>query len=233
MTTTAFLAGSTGLIGSHILPLLTNHPSISHTHAYTRRTLPIESPTLTPLTAPDQKTWPSLLIAPYTPSSVFISALGTTRAQAGGLDKQREIDLDLNLALAKAAREKGVQVYVIVSSASASSSSRLPYSKLKGELEDEVIKLGFPHTIILRPGLIVGERSDSRPAEWLMRKIAGAFGAISPSLKDFWAQDAEVIARAAVRAAVTCVDKKREEGVWVLAQGDIVKIGKAPVEGGQ
>ena len=45
----------------------------------------------------------------------------------------------------------------------------IPYSKMKGELEDSVNALGFDHTIIVRPGLIVGGREDSRPAEFAIR----------------------------------------------------------------
>jgi len=45
----------------------------------------------------------------------------------------------------------------------------IPYSKMKGELEDSVNALGFDHTIIVRPGLIVGGREESRPAEFVIR----------------------------------------------------------------
>ena len=40
---------------------------------------------------------------------MFISCLGTTRAAAGSVEKQREIDLELNWKLAKAAKEEGVE----------------------------------------------------------------------------------------------------------------------------
>lgn len=40
-------------------------------------------------------------------SKVFVSCLGTTKAQAGSIDNQRKIDLDLNLTLAQAAKDAG------------------------------------------------------------------------------------------------------------------------------
>lgn len=40
---------------------------------------------------------------------VFVSCLGTTKAQAGSIEAQRKIDLDLNLQLATAAREEGME----------------------------------------------------------------------------------------------------------------------------
>ena len=115
---------------------------------------------------------------------------------------------------------------MLISTAGAKANAYVPYSKMKGELEDAVKGLGFRYTVILRPGLIVGEREDTRVVEGVVRRLAGWAGMLGNGAKDFWAQDAEVIARAAVRAGVECVEGKREEGVWVLEQGDIVRLGK-------
>jgi uncharacterized protein YbjT (DUF2867 family) len=120
-----------------------------------------------------------------------------------------------------------VETYVLISSAGTSSSSMVAYSKMKGQLEDEVQKLDFKHTVILRPGLILGQRQESRPTEYLLQKIASGLGAISGGvLKDSWAQDASVISNAAVNASLQCAEGKREPGVWILSQGDIVQLGK-------
>jgi len=222
----AVVAGSTGLVGSNILTTLISHPTFASISAFSRRKLPTESPKVSSLESTDSETWPTLY--PKSVPPVFFSALGTTRAQAGGLANQRKIDLDLNLALAKAAKEAGTETYVLISSGGASSTSRLPYAAMKGELEDAVEALGFKHCVILRPGLIVGNREDSRPPEFIFRKIANTFGAVSGGkLKDFWAQDADVIARAAVNAGLQCIEgKKKEDGLWLLGQADIVRLGR-------
>jgi uncharacterized protein YbjT (DUF2867 family) len=157
---------------------------------------------------------------------MFISALGTTKGQAGSLEAQRKVEVDLNLALAKAAKDAGVETYVLISSQMASAASMFPYTKMKGEFEDAVKELKFKHTVILQPGLIVGTREDSRPTEFVLRKVAGLLGGLSAALKDPWAQDAEVIARAAVKAGLDCVDGKHEEGVWLLDQASIVRVGR-------
>ncbi|KAK8177512.1 hypothetical protein IWX90DRAFT_376728 [Phyllosticta citrichinensis] len=227
----AFLAGSTGLVGGNILNALVHHPAFSQVSAFARRRLRQESPKLStlpadPATVQDTATWPTLLPSPAPQPSVFFSALGTTRAQAGGVDKQRAIDYDLNLALAKAAKDAGITTYVLISTAGASPNGIGAYPKMKGELEEAVKALGFDHTVILRPGLIVGNREDSRPAEFAIRKVAGFAGCLSNNLKDFWAQDAEVIARAAVHAGELCVDGRRDKGVWLVAQSDIVRLGR-------
>jgi len=96
---------------------------------------------------------------------------------------------------------------------------------MKGELEEAVKALDFEHTVILRPGLLVGNREESRPAEFVVRKIAGFAGSLSNALKDSWAQDAEVVGRAAVSAGLQALGGGHEK-VWVVPQADIVRLGR-------
>ncbi len=43
--------------------------------------------------------------------------------------------------------------------------------------------------------------------------------------KDFWAQDAEVVGKAAVNAALQALEGDRPK-VWLLGQSDIVRLGR-------
>lgn len=215
--------------GANILSTLLAHPSFSAVHAFSRRELPNPngSTKLQPIISTDSSQWPSQFPSAESPK-VFFSALGTTRAQAGGVEAQRKIDHDLALDLAKAAKAAGTDVYVLISSNGANAKSYFAYPKMKGELEEAVKGLGFKHTVIIRPGLIVGDRSESRPAEAALRGLAKGLQGLAGSgkLTDWWAQDASVIARAAVEAGVRCADGKREDGVWMLEMCDIVELGK-------
>lgn len=223
----AALVGGTGLVGSHILNTLLTHPHSPQTYALVRRSLPSSSPNLSVIVNSDTGTWTDSLKSLSTPPSIFLSALGTSRAAAGSFAAQRAIDYDLNLSLARTAKESGVQTYVLISSAAVGLNSPFPYGKMKAELEDAVKKLEFPYTVILKPGLLVGTRQETRLAEGFVRGIAKGLGAISKGwLTEWWAQDVDIIARAAVRAGWECVDGKRDKGVWVLEQSDIVRIGK-------
>jgi len=221
----AVLAGSTGLVGSHFLSTLLASSKFSGVVAYTRKPLSASSPKLIQIQLTDTSLWPSQF---PTEAKVFFSGLGTTRGQAGSLEAQRKIDYDLNLALATEAKAKGVEIYVLVSSGTANAKSMVPYTKMKGELEDSVRELGFKHLVIIRPGLIVGERSDSRPPEYAARAVAGFLGRISGNrLTDSWAQDADVIAKAGVNAALQCIEgTRKEEGPWVVGGSDIVRLGR-------
>ncbi|RPA96630.1 hypothetical protein L873DRAFT_1204327 [Choiromyces venosus 120613-1] len=229
------IAGSTGLVGSFALQYFLSSPQVSQVYSLMRRAYPhpITDPEskLKPLVSSDISTWPGTLSS--IPTAAFVSGLGTTRGDAGSLEAQRKIDFDLNLDLAKAAKAAGVKTYVLISAASADSASRFPYMKMKGELEDAVIELGFEKTAILRPGLIVGSREKTRLMEYPFHGVANFLGAISGGrLKDLWAQDADTIGKAAVRAALeeeVWEGKGKQEGgkrVWRLTQADIVAFGK-------
>ncbi|TIA20843.1 NAD(P)-binding protein [Aureobasidium pullulans] len=221
--TSVALVGSTGLVGSHILTLLKASPRITNTHAFSRKPLP-SSPNLTTIQSSNPSEWPSKY--PQN-TSVFFSALGTTARIAGSFAAQRKIDYDLNLALATAAKNAGAKIYILISTSGASPTSKIPYAKMKGELDEAVKKLGFEHVVILKPGLLVGEREDSRPGEYMARSFARALGWISGGvLKDSWAQDADVVARTAVAAAVEVVEGRNGEEVWVLNQREVLRMGR-------
>lgn len=56
---------------------------------------------------------------------------------------------------------------ILVSSTGANASSWFAYPRMKGQLEDHVRGLGFPSTVILRPGMLLHTepRRDQRMAE--------------------------------------------------------------------
>ena len=133
--------------------------------------------------------------------------------------------MDLNVALTKAAKDASVHTYVLISPSVSNASSKMAYSQVKGELEEAVKKLGFEHCVMLRPGLIVGGREDSRPPEYVFQTVTNAMGAVGTKAKDVWAQDADVVANAAVNAGLHCIEGKQDTSVWLLAQADIVRLG--------
>lgn len=114
---------------------------VSKISTLSRKPLPSQAKLSNPVISQDSSSWSKQF--PQIDNDLFISALGTTRAAAGGLENQRKIDYDLNLALAQEAKSRGTKVYVLISTASASAQSMAGYTKMKGELEDSVIQLEF------------------------------------------------------------------------------------------
>lgn len=204
----AFITGSTGLCGAFIV----QHSPKYYDKLYSlSRSTPHNSPTNT-IVLTDKSpfdNWCNIITdlqEPNTNLDVFFSALGTTKAAAGGVAERHRIDHDLNLELAKAAKDKGFKKYVMISSVGADAQSRFSYLKTKGQLEQDVIALGFEQTIIIQPGLLIGERDQSKfwgeqvitkPFEWIrgtfMGRVLGnpikgeevALAALKLSKKDF------------------------------------------------
>jgi uncharacterized protein YbjT (DUF2867 family) len=98
---------------------------------------------------------------------------------------------------------------------------------MKGELDEAVEQIGFEHVILLRPGLLVGTREDSRLGAFMGRSMATFLGKISGGLlKDPWAQDADVVALVAVSALLDVTNKRNNEKVRVLNQQDVIRMGR-------
>ncbi|KAJ0413701.1 hypothetical protein BJY00DRAFT_319531 [Aspergillus carlsbadensis] len=226
------LLGSTGMVGTHILNSLLSSSSVSRVDTISRRTPQAAAAAqakLTTFVSDDTSKWASQLSSLSPTPSIFISSFATTRGAAGGFENQYKIEHGLNVELAKAAREAGTKVCVLISSSGASTTSNFAYTKMKGEIEEDIKALGFERTVILRPGLIAGQREESRPMEAAVRFVAGAFGKLHSSLKDGWAQEADVIGKAAVNTGLKALNgdvPAGSEKVWILHGSDIIKYGK-------
>lgn len=219
--------------GSHILNSLIANPSVTRVDTISRRTPPVASGAppakLTNFVSTDTATWASQLSSLTPTPSVFISAFATTKAAAGGFENQYKIEHGLNVELAKAARDAGTKVYVLISSSGANKDSNIAYTRMKGEIEEEIKALGFERMVILRPGLISGTREESRPLEAGIRFVAHWAGKVHSGLKDGWAQDANVIGNAAVVAGLKALEgdvPAGSEKVWTLFGSDIMQYGK-------
>jgi hypothetical protein len=69
----------------------------------------------------DTSKWGPHISSLSPPPSVLFYALATTRAAAGGFDKQYKLEHELNTELAKAAKEAGIKTYILISTAGAQS----------------------------------------------------------------------------------------------------------------
>ncbi|KAL6874996.1 NAD(P)-binding protein [Trichoderma novae-zelandiae] len=226
----AVVFGSTGLVGSHILTNLLATGPFAPVHTISRRAPKASSPTLNAIIDEDVAKWPAALAGLSPPPHVAFSAIGTTRAAAGGIENQWKIDHDLNVDVARAAKQAGVKTFVFVSYVGSDGilTSAAPYSKMKKGVETTVKELDFDHGIIVRPGLILGEREQGRFLEGLGVAVARGLGFLG--LKDSVAQDAEVIARAAIKATQLADEGKAPSKFWVLGPKDIIRLGRTEWE---
>jgi uncharacterized protein YbjT (DUF2867 family) len=156
----ALVSGATGLVGQSLLRQL-GGSDWEEVRALTRRPFPAAPPIMPIVVDYDQE---NLRLPLFGVTHVF-SCLGTTMKQAGSEKAFRRVDYDIPLMIAQAAKEAGVQHFLLVSSVGADAASRIFYTRVKGELEQAVIALGFRSVTITRPSFLAGDRPDKRLGE--------------------------------------------------------------------
>ena len=155
------LAGGTGLIGQAFLA----HAQSTELHvtAVGRRPTGLASEDIIADFA-DLPAMPSVRVA--------VCTLGTTIRAAGSQDAFRAIDFDAVVAFATAAKTAGVEHFLTVTAVGANSNSSVFYSRVKGEVERELSSMQFQRLDIVQPGLLLGNRAESRPVETLLKWMA-------------------------------------------------------------
>lgn len=172
MKLTANIIGATGLVGKQLVELLLKDENFEKVKIFVRRDSGIQHSKLEEHVVDfgNDKTWKEKL-----KGDVLFSTLGTTLKQAGSKEKQYEIDFTLNYNFAKAAKANGIENYVLVSSIGANAKSGIFYTRIKGELDDAVGKLGFENLAILRPSSLTGNRKEKRMGEIITIPLATFF----------------------------------------------------------
>lgn len=172
--------GATGLVGRLVLARLLESPGVAHVVAPTRRPLGIEHPRLrNPVV--DFEALPG--DADWWAVDAVVCTLGTTIADAGSQAAFRRVDHDYPLQVAQLARQHGARAYALNSALGANARSSIFYNRVKGELEDALAALGYPSLVLVRPGLIDGERERERPGE---RRALAVSRALRPLLPRKW-----------------------------------------------
>ena len=209
----ALVIGATGAVGRDLVEQLLKDDAFECVAVFVRRPLAVENPKLKvhiiDFDHPEQ--WQNLL-----QGDVLFSCLGTTIKAAGSQEAQWKVDYTYQYEAAKAARENGVETYALVSSIGADPKSRIFYTRMKGELEEAVKKLGFPACFILQPPSLVRKGSD-RFGEKVGVIALRAFNAVG-LMRAYTPMPTEEVAAAMIRL----VKSGRRATETVVAQ-DILK----------
>ena len=163
----ALVVGATGLIGAATLNLLLDAQAPSKVIALVRRSSGRSHPKLIERVTD----FAALDLIETPPLGTVFCALGTTIKTAGSQDAFRRIDYDLPLRIARWAQSRGAQHFVLVSSVGADPASSNAYLRVKGELERDLATLGYPAVDIFQPSVLLGPRSEFRPAEWVGKVV--------------------------------------------------------------
>lgn len=163
----ALIVGATGATGKALLELLLSDEYFEQVEVFVRRPIELNHPKLithiVDFTQPD--TWEGLI-----KGNILFSALGTTLKDAGSSDAMWSVDYDLQLAFAQAASQNRISHYILISAQMANPKSKIFYNRMKGLLEQEILKLAFQKITIFRPPLLIRPNSN-RTGEVLLAKI--------------------------------------------------------------
>ena len=193
----SIVLGSTGLIGKHLLTYL-GEKDLS-VIAISRRPIDDIPKNVSPMIID----FDEFLDQGHLPDCKHIYiCLGTTIKKAGSQESFKKVDLDYCLGFAKKARESGATTISLVTSIGANADSKNFYLKTKGKLENEIKAMGFDSVNIFQPGLLLGNRDEIRPLEFL-----GQYGSyllnmalLGPAMK-YRSIDAKRVARTMANTA--------------------------------
>ena len=210
----ALVIGATGATGKDLVNLLLEDASFERVDVFVRREVEASSPRLKVHVVDFDHIgdWAHLLTG-----DVLFSCLGTTIRAAKSREAQWKVDFTYQLESAREARRNGVPRYVLVSSIGANPKSGVFYTKMKGRLDEEVVKLGFSGCFILRPPSLVRKDSD-RFGEKVSVAVLKGLNRIG-LLRSLRPMDTEELA-----AAMVALAKEGGEGTRIIESQDILDI---------
>lgn len=208
------LAGATGLVGGHCLHRLVRDAAIERIVVLTRR--PFVRAAYPGVDKLDERVVDFDRLSSHSDAmrvDAVICALGTTIKKAGSRARFRRVDHDYPLEIAELSRREGASHYLLVSALSANPKSLLFYSRVKGELEDDVRDVSFPGLTIVRPSFLVGDRDEFRLGE----EMALRLGFLMPSKY-------KPVHAAAVAEVLVDEAKRRRTGTRVIESHEIRRL---------
>ena len=196
MSSTAAIAGSTGLVGGHCLQLLLENNRYGRVASINRSPLGITHPKLEEIRSGFDK-------LPVLPVRDIFCALGTTLKKAGSSEAFRRVDHDYVLRLAEWGLRNGARQFLLVSSVGSDPQSSHFYLRVKGEVEAAVNALSYESVHVFRPGMLLGSRKEFRPLERIAQHAIAALGwAFAGKLRKYRGMPADRLAAAMVCAAM-------------------------------
>jgi uncharacterized protein YbjT (DUF2867 family) len=172
---TAMILGTTGLIGSKLTTILLDDPYYSKVKVLVRKVTSLEHPKLEQILFDYDHPDSGLLIA----DDVFC-CLGTTMKKAGSKAAFIKVDKAFVVETAVSLFKNGAKKIAVVSSIGANLLSGNFYTRIKGEVEEEIKKIGFETVLIFRPSILMGKRNEFRFGELIGKGMVTILSFVIP-----------------------------------------------------
>ena len=219
MPRTALVAGGSGLVGGHVLRLLLDDPQYERLTVLARHELPITHKKLEQRVVGFDRL---AQMSDFPRVHDVVCCLGTTIKRAGSQEAFRKVDHTLVVELARVAVRHRASQFLVVTALGADPRSRVFYNRVKGEVEEALRRFSFDGLHIFRPSLLLGKRTERRPAEWMARMLSPLVAwAFMGSLARYRPIRAEAVARAMVRVA-----REAARGARVYESDEIRRLGR-------
>lgn len=163
---TALVAGATGAVGRALVYQLLEDNTYTKIVVIVRRAFPVKHPKLEVI----ETTFTQIEKLSVQADDVFC-CLGTTIKIAGTKERFYQVDHEYVYTLAKVMKQLGASTFVLVSAMGASVRSSIFYNKVKGEIERDVMALGYRGCIVVRPSLLLTGRAEFRAGEAIAQFI--------------------------------------------------------------
>jgi uncharacterized protein YbjT (DUF2867 family) len=216
---TALIIGSTGLIGLQLLQLLLESEDYSTVITFVKRDTGIRHSKLKQhiIDFDQPESYQDLV-----EGDDFFCTIGTTINKAGSKEAFRKVDFEYPEQFAKIAEEKKIKQFLIISSLGADASSSNFYLKTKGEIESFLKASTLEKVSILRPSLLLGNRTEFRFGE----KVGAFFMKLFSFLFIGKLKKYKPIESAIVAKALFAIAQQNNKGFTIYESDWIQEIGK-------
>jgi uncharacterized protein YbjT (DUF2867 family) len=178
MKKTAIVLGASGLVGSELVLALLAHEAYDSVVLLLRRPSPMTHPKLHQHIVDFEHLYQHEEL--FEADELYI-ALGTTLKKAGSKEAFRQVDYEYVAQAARLGLRAGIPKLGLVSAVGADKSSFFFYNQVKGEAEAAVLELDFEQICIVRPSLLLGDRSEERTGEDAAKVFDKIFNPLIPS----------------------------------------------------
>lgn len=205
---TALIFGATGLVGNLLLEELVKSGKYSLIKIFVRQPAGITSDGIEEVITDFSNS--GSFSSKLNGNDLFI-CLGTTIKKAGSVANMEKVDRDLPVLITELAKANGVERIAVVSSIGADPGSKNYYLRIKGEMEEGILKSGINKIVIARPSMLLGDRKERRVGE-----IAGkiVMKTVSPLLAGKLTKFRAIHGRDVARALIVLLDRETDKKIF-------------------
>ena len=159
---TALIFGSSGLVGSHLVRLIIKNNNYNKIKLFIRSKSIISNSKIE-IIKTDFNNLEKHKESINGDDCFF--CIGTTRKNTPDKNEYIKVEYNIPVEVAKIAKENSINSFTYVSSLGANPNASGLYLKNKGQAEEDLKELNFPKLSIMRPSILLGNRTENRIGE--------------------------------------------------------------------